>query len=234
MSKLNEFIANVKSEGLMHNSRFAVSLGVPIAMSSDIELRKMLLFCDAVPLPSISMSTTQARTFGEYREMPYERLFANINMSFFVDNSMQVKGFFDEWMTKIIDPQTRSIGYYKYYISDMVIDVFDIAEQQRYQVKMYECYPKEISQIQLDYANKDVMKLTVSMNYKYWTSSRVEGVSGAIAENVERDDLQAEGFIGDSVSPPKGYFSNFSGFQTAYNSFEQQRNTLFSQVGNLI
>lgn len=235
MAGLNEFLSNVRSEGLMFNSRFSVTLAPPLGMqnSGTYDLRKILLYCDSIPLPSMSMSTTQARTFGEYREMPYERLFANINMTFFVDNSMQVKDFFDQWMSNIIDPVKRTVGYYKDYITDMSIDVFDIQENKKFRVNMFECYPKEVSQIQLDYSNKDVMKLTVSMNYKYWISVPVETTDSAVPENATRTDLVNNGFVGDSITPPKGYFDNFSAFQTSYNSFENQRNSLFQQGDNI-
>ena len=69
------------------------------------------------------------------------------------------------------------------------------------------------------------------MNYKYWTSSRTENVT--VPENEVRPDLEQAGFLGDSVSPPKGYFDNFKSFQTTYNSFENQRNALFSQSGSV-
>ena len=36
---------------------------------------------------------------------------------------------------------------------------------------LYECYPKSINSIQLDYSAKDVMKINVTMQYKYWLSS---------------------------------------------------------------
>ena len=52
---------------------------------------------------------------GEFREVPYEKLYEPINMTFYVDNDMQVKKLFDEWMSLISDPSTRTYNYYNNY-----------------------------------------------------------------------------------------------------------------------
>ena len=177
MSTLNEFIASVKESGLMRTNRFLVEFN----LMGDSRL--IQLYCDAVNLPGLTLSTQQARTFGEFREMPYERLFENVNFTFYVDNDMSVKLMFDNWMKSIINPVTRAINYYDNYTTDITVYVLDTEDNSKYYVKLYECYPKSIAAIQMDHSAKDVMKLNVSMNYRYWTS-------GSSAETAEADPVQ--------------------------------------------
>jgi hypothetical protein len=220
MASLNEFISNVKSEGLMRTSRFAVTFAPPPGMSTSNythNLRKILLYCDTVNLPGINLETTQAKTFGEFREMPFNKLFDNINISFYVDNSMTVKKMFDDWMGVIQNPTTRSMNYYSNYITDITIDVFDIKDRSRYQVVLYQCYPKALNPVQMDYAGKEVMKLNVSMNYKYWRSSASASAIGTSNQ-----------IFGDIKQIPSTYFTDFPNFQTGFNSFENSRSSLFS------
>ena len=47
-----------------------------------INLQKILLHSESIVLPGINVSTTQAKTFGEFREMPYERTFEPVQMTF--------------------------------------------------------------------------------------------------------------------------------------------------------
>jgi hypothetical protein len=231
MANLKEFVAAVKSEGLMRNNRFSVFFSIPSGIEQSFDLRKVMLYCDSVALPSVTVETAQARTFGEFREMPYNRLFDNITMSFYVDNSMQVKLLFDQWVNSIQDPTTRTFNYYKTYTTDLNIDVFDVAEGQRYQVVLYEAYPKAISAIQMDYANKDVMKLSVSMNYKYWLSSATSSTSAAAQSSTGSSILNklfaSNGLIGNALKIPTQYFTNFNSYQTGFQSFEQGRAPLF-------
>jgi hypothetical protein len=230
MATLNQFIANIKSEGLMRNSRFAITFTPPRSMQGSgaaLDLRKILLYCDNVNLPGMTLETTQAKTFGEYREMPFNKLFDNINMSFYVDNSMQVKRMFDSWMGAIQNPQTRSFNYYKDYTTNITIEVFDVADKSRYQVVLYQCYPKTINPITLDYADKEVMKMTVSMNYKYWISSSVTVTTKPNSATNTTNGLFGDYFT-DSQIIPDTYFTSFNTFQTGFNSFEQGRASLFS------
>jgi hypothetical protein len=203
MATLNDFIASISNEGLMKTSRFSVMFTIPNAVADGpytSELRKILLYCDTINLPGISMATTEAKTFGEIREMPYQKLFEAAQMTFYVDNAMSVKLLFDNWFAGIQDPVTRTFSYYDDYKTDMSIEVFDTADNSRYTLNMFQCYPKSIGAVQMDYQSKDIMKLTVTMNYKYWTSTSSQGVGE-----------------GDIAAIPNQYFTNFSTFQNGIN-----------------
>jgi len=234
MATLNEFISAVAGEGLMRTSRFAVMFTIPNAIVEGKytrDLRKVLLYCDNLNLPGITLETTAAKTFGESREMPHNKLFDTINMGFYVDNSMSVKLLFDNWMGAIQDPVTRTFNYYREYTTDIVIDVFDVADKSRYQVTLYQCYPKAINPVQMDYSNKEVMKMVVAMNYKYWRSSSTTNTYGG---NVSSDGIFSNSqdslneYLGDTANIPDTYFTNFNQYQTGFNSFEQGRASLFS------
>lgn len=235
MATLNEFISNIKSEGLMRTSRFAVAFSLPGAISAGLyerNLRKILLYCDNINLPGITIETTAAKTYGEERQMPHQKQFETINMGFYVDNAMSVKSLFDNWMGAIQDPQTRNFNYYWDYVTDITIDVFDIADKTRYQVTLFQAYPKAINPIQMDYGNKDVMKLSVAMEYKYWTStlttSSGAGNTKPFSNIINSFGNSINSFLGNSVKIPSTYFTNFDQYQTGFNSFEQGRASLFS------
>jgi hypothetical protein len=117
-------------------------------------------------------------------------------MSFYVDNSMTVKLLFDNWMTYIQDPGTRNFNYYDNYTADIVIEVQDLKNQSRYGVKLFEAFPKSIGAIQLDHANKDIMKLSVNFAYKYYHVG---------AQEIDDTDLADGGFspynfLGDTAT----------------------------------
>jgi hypothetical protein len=126
---INDFIAQVKEGGLARTNRYIVDFRPPVAGEDDTK-RKLILFCDQVQLPGQNFSTVQNRTFGEFREVPYERIYDNITLSFLVDSGMNVKKVFDKWMDKIADPNTRTYGYYKDYTVDMTIEVQDVLDKK--------------------------------------------------------------------------------------------------------
>lgn len=173
MSTLNQFITQIKMGGLQKPSKYEVTIGRPKIISNSKyqnsnEWRKMMLFCEQATLPGITYTTTQSRTFGEFREMPYERIFDPLQLSFYCDSKMWIKGFFDEWINSIQDGKSRVFNYYEKYTTQITVNTLDNEDNYTYGIELYECYPKSISAIQLDYGAKDVMKLQVTMQYRYW------------------------------------------------------------------
>jgi hypothetical protein len=131
------------------------------------------------------------------REVPYDKLHDPVNMSFYVDTDLKVKRFFDLWMNSIQDPQTKKYSYYDNYITDIQIHVEDLNDKSRYMITMYECYPKSVGSIQLDYASKDVMKLQVTMNYRYFVVS--DTAPGGESDTSDANDMAPETFDDPSV-----------------------------------
>jgi hypothetical protein len=174
MTSLNNFITAIKTGGLAKPSKYEVVIGKPAVVESlkykeDNNWRKMLLFCEQATLPGVNYTTTQSRTFGEFREMPYERIFDPLQLSFYCDSEMWIKGFFDEWMANIQNSKTREFSYYDKYTVPITITTVNNEGRNTYGIKLFECYPKTITAVQLDYGAKDVMKLSVSMQYRYYT-----------------------------------------------------------------
>ena len=176
-------------------------------------LQKILLFCDQIQLPGTNYSTTQNRMFGEFREVPYEKLYDNITMSFYVDVDMKVKSLFDDWSNLISNPVTKTYNYYNTYITDMHIEVQDINDKTRYEMTLFECYPKTISSIQMDYAAKDVMKISIGMQYKNWIASPKSPLADGQKVPTNLLDRMTQ---------------NFTGFQETIN------NTLGTRAGNFL
>lgn len=202
---LDKFIANVKSGGLARTNRYSVFFTPPI---QEEEVEQVLLYCDQVQLPSLNFSTIQNRTFGEFREVPYEKLFGDISMSFYVDTDMKVKSVFDKWMTIIQDPITRTFNYYNDYTCDMMISVQDLNFNTTYIVYLFECYPKTMGAVQLDYSSKDVMKLSITMQYKYFKTSTVSTLQSE--EIITNDKIQE--FRKDFTGSQVAYRSNISAY----------------------
>ena len=171
---LRYFISQIKGEGLSRTNRFTVDIGQPNGLPPDTGTGRLaLLYCEQAALPGMAYGTTPVRSFGENREIVYERNFETITLSFFVDTKMRILGLFNDWMNLIIDPNTRTIGFYDDYITTMSVTIQDIGDGTTYVMKFFEVYPKSIAPIQLDYNSKDVAKLSVTFNYKYHVGSVV-------------------------------------------------------------
>lgn len=191
-SPLNDFISIVKLGGLAKTNRYTVL--IPKFGESG---RDALLLCDQVQIPGTNFSTSDMRTYGETRKAPYERLYDDVNMSFYVDTSMTVKTLFDDWQNLIQDPIKRNFNYYEDYTCNITIEVQDLKNRSRYSVKLFEAFPKSIGAIQLDYANKDVMKLSINFAYKYYIVGKN---TTTYSEDKIDDSYHPYNFEGDTPS----------------------------------
>jgi hypothetical protein len=219
MANITDFIAGIKTQGLMRLANYSVDITTPRGMFGVTHLEKIQMFCDSISIPGSNIASSPNRSYGEVREVPYEKLYGTISLTFFVDNTMQTKRFFDNWINIIQNPTTRTFEYYENYISDIVIHVEDIQEETRYAIKIFECYPKIISPIQMGYDLKEVMKVQVEFNYKYWEQLKTEEDQSFLSP--------ADYNLGYSDS----WMQDYSKFQTQFNSmYVPESSNIFTGV----
>lgn len=168
---INAFINQIKYKGLARVNRYEVIVPFPVAIRMGTAQELANLFCDSVNLPGMTLASTPSRTFGETREMPYEKLYENVQLSFYVDADLALKSAFERWMRLIYDSEGRTFGYYRDYIKDIDVYVTSVNNNTpSYKITLFEAYPKAINTIQLDAAGRDVMKMTITIQYKYFLS----------------------------------------------------------------
>ena len=199
---LNEFISKVKSTGLAKTNRYRVTIATPSLMTGFMNSGRLItLFCESTSLPGLIIRTTEQRIMGEMREFPYIKQYDNITLSFYIDNNFEVKGFFDNWLNSVSNTQNKITSYYKDYIAPTVlIEVLPMdSEVSTYSITLHEAYPKGISPIQLSADSRDIAKIGVSLNYKYYTTSHVastksmSSISGTLSNqpmNITNDATQ--------------------------------------------
>ena len=240
MATLNDFITQVKEDGLARQNRFGVLITQPTGMlNGGYPLELIQLFCEQAVLPGVAFSTQPVKTFGEDREVVYDRNYEDVTLTFLVDRNLHVKTFFDDWCDLIIDPTTRLTGFYSDYISTIEIYVEDMQDRDVYTTIMYEAYPKSVGQIQLDNNSKDVMKMSVTFAYKFHINEQILTPGG---EPEIMTQYQQVPYIQDAPSKkqsirdylkgslklplniPDQYFTDFSKFQQTINDSFSARN----------
>lgn len=191
---LNDFITNVTGKGLAKSNYFSAIIYPPPLMlqanfKSPITTTNFALQCDSASIPGLSLMTNDVAVYGEARQMPTQRLFSEMSLSFYVDLDLTIKKYFDAWMDFIINPNTRTCRYYDDYTTQMEVIVHDKNFNIRYKVKLFECYPKAINNVTLDYNDHNPMKLSVSIQYKYYK-----------IEDIVSDNEKLQEFLKNSLN----------------------------------
>lgn len=165
---LTNYIANLKSRGLPTASHYFVQI-------TGVMNRESWMMCDQVSLPGLSIATADLRTYGEVREAPWGVIYQPINLQFILDNSFDTKVLFERWINQVYDRTTRTAGYYSDYVKEVNIYQTNADNKVIYGVKLYEAFPKSVLDVNLGYDVKDVVKLNVTMVFKYWAQIDEKG-----------------------------------------------------------
>jgi methyl-accepting chemotaxis protein len=164
-SKLNEFITHVKGVGLPSSSHYSLLLP---DLDSSGTYRKISMLCESVNIPGIQLMTVENRTMGETAEIPFGVNYQPANFEIIVDNNFSAVEYFQKWTNNVYDRKNRIVGFYEDYAKQVTLKVQDKKGQNIYKVILHEAYPKALGDIQLAYASHEILKLNVSMNFKYW------------------------------------------------------------------
>jgi len=186
MSNINDFISVVKrSNGLAKANKYEVDIYAPDGHPDGTEGRNLNLLCNSITMPGHNLEQQTQRLASEpAREMVQSRSFAgNITATFYLDQHLTLKTWFDKWLEMSINPRTNKAQYYNQYIGHM--NIYQLGGRGRvYGVKCEEVYPATIGPIEYSYDSTDTIALlTIEFAYRRW--KEVENLeSGAAFKTV--------------------------------------------------
>lgn len=220
---LQEFIGHTRKNGLVQGSRFYVEI-----LNGNTAGEVVGMYCESVNLPGLNIATTDTRIFGENRSVPYMPLYPDLNLTFLVDGEMRVLQFFEEWLNRVVNRSSRTIGYYNDYTNNMNIYVTDRAGKILYKLSCKEVYPKVMSDIRFDSGSRDFVKLDVNFALKYW-----EVDYDVVFDYIERDRRR----VGEDTADP-GYIAqpevNGNSFNSILNSANKSLPASCSRAGSAL
>ena len=205
---LNDFITHIRDIGLPTASHFQITLpgiiGVPGTVLNQ-NFEDICLLCDSVSMPGISLLTNEIRTMGEVSEMVYGITYPPVSFEFYLNNKFEAKKYFEAWSNLVFDRENRTIGYYRSYVADVIIEALDKQGKIIYAVQLLEAYPKSIGDLGFNNSSHDPLKLNIQLNYKYWIElteepkpkgqslpSDILGGSFDLADNTTKFDTLAK------------------------------------------
>jgi hypothetical protein len=181
---LDKFITTVRQKGLAKPTLFSVEIFKNF-FSEDgatrIDNHFIVLMCQATELPGYNTQTVPHYTYlGNTREIPVQVDYEEIVLSFYLDMDLEVKKFFEQWLKKIFDPQTKTFGYPDDYTSNIRINQLDKEQNKVYSTILVDAFPKSISPIQVGHSMMGTIS-TLDVRFVYTKWATVQDV-------INRDD----------------------------------------------
>jgi len=181
---LNNFLSEFHgADGYALPSRYEVMITSP----AEGDGRKVSMNCESIELPGRALTIQPSVShYGIQPEMVKGMSFAGaVVMSFYSSSDLKERVFFEKWQEEAWNPGTWNVGYYKNYIKDIDVYVLDQQNARRYGIRLRECYPEAIGPSSFNgAAATEVVKIPVTMQYKYWETLDIKNKSSNLLEKA--------------------------------------------------
>jgi hypothetical protein len=154
-------------------SRFDVNITVPALLTTNIS-RQLILRCEHAELPGRTFGTIDQK-FGSNptSKFPTHTSYNDLVLTFIVSDNMSEKNYFDAWMEYINPISTFDFNYKGDFASSITITQYDLLDNPSYVVNLFNAYPIDVNQLDLDWSSDGHHKLTVVFAYDYWQNQNV-------------------------------------------------------------
>ena len=189
-----------EAEGFQRKARFYVEFGMPKgvvddgrttmadefqgfstevateAMRADTTKRRVQAFCREIAMPNREAVVKEIRHNGPPRSYVYDYTSADITATFYTDKFMRERTFFEIWQKAAFSNTTHNFNYYDNYVSP--VDIYalgsfasrDERDDITYGVRLFDCYPKTISEVTFSHDANEVQTFTVTFSFRNWVN----------------------------------------------------------------
>ena len=189
-----------EAEGFQRKARFYVEFGVPRGvvddgrttmadefqgfstsvdtevMRADTTKRRVQAFCREIAMPNREAVQKDIRHNGPPRSIVYDYTSADITATFYTDKFMRERTFFEIWQKAAFSNTTHNFNYYDNYVAP--VDIYalgsfasrDERDDITYGVRLFDCYPKTISEVTFNHDANDVQTFTVTFSFRNWVN----------------------------------------------------------------
>lgn len=194
--KLNDFFADIRSQGIQRPNRYQFLMDPPPVMQNAASglvgligdfaeigrTRQLALRCSAVIFPGITLMTKDdifRYGYGPVDKTAHGALFNDITVTFIADRDGSIQNFFHKWQRSIvnfdssggiIDDYNGAVGYeveYKdKYVTMIEIDQLNEKNQKTLSLKAQKAFPVNVGDIQLQ-ADANDQALTFQVTFSY-------------------------------------------------------------------
>jgi hypothetical protein len=149
-------------------------------------------------MPGRTINTSPYRIAGAPYKYPTQVQYSDITATFIGDKFLRLRTFFEAWQNTVYNNQTGMFNFYDEYTAP--IDIFQLGQFDSlndrdsitYGVRLRECLPTAINQIQYDSGNQNqFVAIEVSFAYRDWlnfgldidSTGKVGGLSSGVVKS---------------------------------------------------
>ena len=166
------------------------------------------LMCTNITMPGRTINTSPYRIAGAPYKYPTQVQYTDITATFIGDKFLRLRTFFEAWQNIIYNNQTGMFNFYDEYVSPL--DIFQLGQfdslndrdSATYGVRLRECFPTAINQIQYDSGNQNqFVAIEVTFAYRDWLNFNLDIDSTGKVGGLSSGEVKAGGGLFSSLPP---------------------------------
>ena len=180
LGSVDQFKARLTGGGARSNL-FQVTMYNPRGgLGVDIDADLSSFLCEAAQLPASTVGTIPISFRGRQLKIAGDRTFDVWTVTIINDVNFKLRNAFETWMNAIANhADIGGTQNPELYFADLQVTQFDRDETVKKVYTFKDCWPTDLSAIDLSYGAEDIERFSVTWNYQYWTSNTTDG-TGAI------------------------------------------------------
>ena len=176
-NNLNNFITDIHTKEVARQNKFRVEVWGPGgATGPDLDLR-----CESISFPGTNVrSVPDTLRYGPAREQGQGMTYGPFSATFICSPDLREKMWFEAWQLLIVNHNTWQPNYYDDYTGEIKIYQLDNQNNDTYNIRVIEAYPKTISPQDLSWSSNDSYQtVQVEFTYRYWLPQKMVPLKGS-------------------------------------------------------
>lgn len=177
--KLNDFLGQVRRRGLAFSNRFEIVLKSPVGGD-----RVPSLLCEEATIPGLQAlwSPTKIGMWTENRVHGIEFFGESAAFTFYCDTDWGVREYFENWMGEAVNFETKEPAFYDEFTGEVDVIALDKQDNRVKRWTLYEAFPRLLNITPVAHGGDGVVRVTVTMSYRYWEAGSAGGLGGFIRD----------------------------------------------------
>ena len=177
---LQSFTSQIAQKDVARPNRFVAMIMPPGGSDNSVNL-----MCESAEFPGQNIRTTpDSLRYGPQREIGHAVMYAqSLTLTFICLAGMPERKYFENWQSRVFNPDTWEAEYYSSYIGAIALHQLDRQDNQRFSIHVKEAYPKTLSaQTFAQGNNSSYQTLSVNFTFRSYESSDTSGSVGRLSD----------------------------------------------------
>lgn len=134
---------------------------------ADVNQQDAIYMVKTAQIPSTALEEVVLNWQGFDWKIPSKHTYTDVVVTFNVDLKAKIRMTFENWSNLCHDPKTNFFNTHDVYMADQRLQMIGYDGQVILEFVLHDAWPKEVSQITMDYASTEIATFDVTFTYSY-------------------------------------------------------------------